>query len=300
MTMSKNSLILLALAAGALTIPLRAQDPRPPQASDDRSRDIYVSVVDGQGNAATGLTAKDFTVREDGVAREVLRAEPATAPLDIVLLVDDSQGATGMIPYLRDALPKFVDRLEGKASIGLVTIGERPTSVTERTKDPAALKKGMTRIFARPGSGAYLLEGILETSRGFQKRDTERPTIVAIASEGVEFSSTPYERVLDELQKSGATLHVLAVGTPSSSMSEEIRNKNIVVSQGTEMTGGRREQLLSELAIPDALGKLADELLNQYVVTYGRPDALVPPEKVEVTVSKPGLTARARTRLPQP
>jgi hypothetical protein len=65
------------------------------------------------------------------------------------------------------------------------------------------------------------------------------------------------------------------------------------------MTGGRREQLLSELAIPDALGKLADELLNQYVVTYGRPDALVPPEKVDVTVNKPGLTARARTRLPQ-
>ena len=299
MTTSKNSLILLALAACAFAIPLRAQDPRPAQASDSRTRDIYVSVVDGDGNAATGLTAKDFTVREDGVAREVLRAEPATAPLDIVLLVDDSQAATRMIPYLRDALPKFVERLEGKASIGLVTIGERPTSVTERTKDPAALKKGMTRIFARPGSGAYLLEGILETSRGFQKRDTERPTIVAIASEGVEFSSVPYERVLEELQRSGATLHVLAVGTPSSSLSEEIRNKNIVVSQGTETTGGRREQLLSELAIPDALDKLAGELLNQYVVTYGRPEALVPPEKVEVTVSKPGLTARARTRLPQ-
>jgi VWFA-related protein len=299
MMTSKNSLILLALAATALTVPLRAQDPRPPQASDSRTRDIYVSVVDGKGNAATGLTAKDFTVREDGVAREVLRAEPATAPLDIVLLVDDSQAATRMIPYLRDALPTFVDRLAGKASIGLVTIGERPTSVTERTKDPATLKKGMTRLFARPGSGAYLLEGILETSRGFQKRDTERPTIVAIASEGVEFSSVPYERVLEELQRSGATLHVLAVGTPSSSLSEEIRNKNIVVSQGTEMTGGRREQLLSELAIPDALGKLADELLNQYVVTYGRPDALVPPEKVDVTVNKPGLTARARTRLPQ-
>jgi hypothetical protein len=53
------------------------------------------------------------------------------------------------------------------------------------------------------------------------------------------------------------------------------------------------------MAIPDALKKLAGELLNQYVVTYGRPDALVPPEKVQVSVTKPGLTARARTRLPQ-
>ena len=37
-------------------------------------------------------------------------------------------------------------------------------------------------------------------------------------------------------------------------------------------------------------------LINQYVVTYARADTLIPPQKVEVTVSKPGLTARARTR----
>ena len=70
-----------------------------------------------------------------------------------------------------------------------------------------------------------------------------------------------------------------------------------MISEGTAATGGRRDQLLSELAIPDALAKLAGELLNQYVVTYGRPDALVPPEKVQVTVKKPDVTVRARTRL---
>ena len=42
--------------------------------------------------------------------------------------------------------------------------------------------------------------------------------------------------------------------------------------------------------------QLAAELLHQYVVTYARPDTLIPPEKIEVTVTKPGLTARARTR----
>jgi VWFA-related protein len=300
MTKSKNSLILLALGVCGLTLPLDAQAPRQAQATDSKTRDIYVSVVDGgKGAAVTGLTAKDFTVREDGVAREVLRAVPATAPLDIVLLVDDSQAATTAIPYLRDGLTRFVERLQGKASIGLVTIGERPTSVAERTKDIAAVKKGISRIFARPGAGAYLLEGILDTSRGFQKRDTERPVIVAIATEGVEFSSQAYERVLDTLYASGATLHVLMVGSPSSSMSDEIRNRNITVAEGTEGTGGRREQLLTELAIPDALTKLADELLNQYLVTYGRPEALVPPEKVQVSVTRPGLEARARTRLPQ-
>jgi VWFA-related protein len=294
----QNALSLLALSV-VTAATVAAQEQRPAQASDARTRDIYVSVVDSKGVAATGLTAADFSVREDGVAREVLRAGPATEPLDIVLLVDDSQAATRAIPYLRDGLNRFIDQMQGKASIGIVTIGERPTSVVERTKDVAALKKGVSRIFARPGSGAYLLEGISEVSRGMQKREAgPRPVIIAITMEGVEFSNLQYERVLDDLYKSGAALHVLAVGSPVSITSDEIRNKNVVMSQGTENTGGRRDQLLSELAIPDALTKLAGELLNQYVVTYGRSDALIPPEKVQVSVKKPGLTVRARTRLP--
>ena len=291
----KNTLFLLALSVfTAATV--TAQDPRPPQASDARTRDIYVSVVDSKGVAVTGLSAADFAVREDGVAREVLRAVPATEPLDIVLLVDDSQAATRIIPYLRDGLTRFVDQMQGKAMIGIVTVGERPTSVVERTKDAATLKKAVSRIFARPGSGAYLLEGIREVSRGMQMRDTPRPTIVAVTVEGIEFSNLQYQQVLDELYESGAALHVLAIGTPSGGISDEIRNKNVVIARGTEETGGRRDQLLSELAVPDALAKLGNELLNQYVVTYGRPDALIPPEKIQVTVKKPGLTARARMR----
>lgn len=293
----RKTLYLLALSVTVATS-AAAQKSRAPQASDARTRDVYVSVVDAKGAAVTGLTAADFAVQEDGISREVVRAVPATGPLDLVILVDDSQAATAAIPHLRDGLTKFIERLHGKASIGIVTVGERPTSVAERTTDLDALKKGVSRIFARPGSGAYLLEGIMDVARGLQKREVARPVIVVLTLEGVEFSNAQAERVLKEVYASGAALHVLTIGTPGGAMTDEIRNKNLVIAQGTEATGGRREQLLAEMAIPGALGKLADELLNQYVVSYGRPEALVPPEKIKVTVTRPGVTARARTRLP--
>lgn len=294
----KNILSLLALSA-IMAAPAAAQTAPPAKGSDVRTRDIYVSVVDEKGNAVKGLTGADFKVREDGVAREVIRAVPAEEPLDIIVLVDDSQAATTAIPNLRDGLTKFVEQLKGKAQIGIVTFGERPTSVAERTTSLEALEKGIGRIFARPSSGAYLLEAITEVSRGFQKRDARRPVIVALTVEGVEFSNQQYERVLKDLHASGATFHALAIGTPAPITSDELRNRSMVLSEGTKQTGGRREQLLSDMGIAPALTKLADELLNQYVVTYGRPDALVPPEKIEVSVTRPGATARARTRLPQ-
>ena len=293
----KKTLSLLALSL-VCSGGLAAQaPPKEAKASDVRTRDIYVSVVNDKGEAATGLTAADFSVREGGAAREVLRAGPAVKPLDVTFLVDDSQAATAAIPFIRDGLSTFIDRMQGKAAIGIVTIGERPTNVVQRTTEAANAKKAIGRIFARPGSGAYLLEGISEVARGFQKAEAERPVIIAITTEGVEFSNLQHERVLKDLHASGAVLHVLALGTPSADLSDEMRQRNLLLSDGTVQTGGRREQLLTPMAITQALEKLAGELLNQYVVTYGRPDTLIPPDKIEVKTTKPGLTARARTRL---
>jgi VWFA-related protein len=259
---------------------------------------LYVGVVDAKGNAVRDLTVKDFVVREDGNAREVLRVEPATEPLDVMLLVDDSQAATAAIPYLRDGLRKFIERMQGKAKIGIVTVGERPTSLVEYTTDTAALTKGVNRIFARPGGGAYLLEAVRDVSRGMRKRENQpRPVIIALTVEGIEFSNLQYDRVMDDLRPSGATFHALAIGTPAATVSDELRNRGLLLSEGTKETGGRYDQLLSPMAIEERLQQLAGELLNQYRVTYARPDTLIPPEKVQVTTAKPGLTARARTRV---
>jgi VWFA-related protein len=285
-------------ALSILTAGVFLASPSLQQASDARTAQIYVSVLDSKGAAVPGLTVKDFTVREDGAAREVLKAEPATESMEIMLLVDDSQAATTAIPHLRDGLSRFVTRMQGKAKIGLVTVGERPTSVVEYTDDPAALKKGITRIFARPGSGAYLLDAIREVTRGMQKRETKaRRAIIALTTEGVEFSSLQHDRVLADLRASGATFHVLAIGSPADSTSDEMRNRNLVLSEGTKETGGRRDQLLTPMAISDRLDQVAGELLNQYLVTYGRPDRLIPPEKIAVATTRTDLTVRARTRV---
>jgi VWFA-related protein len=290
----KHVMLALSLAAVVATGPGAAAQSRDGNA---RSRDIYVSVLDGKGAPVPGLGIADFAVREDSVTREVLKVAPATAPLNVIVLIDDSQAAETAIQPLREGLPQFVDKLAGKADIGLVTVGERPTSLVEHTTDVAALKKGITRIFSRPGSGSYLLDAILDTSKGLQKREVERAHIVVITMEAVEFSTLQYQPVLSQLYASGATLHVLSIGQPAGSADDESRNRGMTIAEGTAQTGGRRDQVLAPMGIPEKLRQVADELLNQYVVTYGRPDALIPPTKVQVTGTRAGLTVRARTRL---
>jgi hypothetical protein len=80
-------------------------------------------------------------------------------------------------------------------------------------------------------------------------------------------------------------------------MADETRNLNAVVAEGTNRSGGRRDQVLAASGLAEALPRVADDLLHEYVITYGRPEKLIPPEKIQVTVSRPGATVRARTRV---
>lgn len=296
MTRSALAYALLAWAFVASAAAFQTSAQQAPRATDTKTISVSASVLDSKGNPVTGLTTEDFLVREDNVAREVLKVGPNTEPMQIALLVDDSQAATAAIQPMRDALTDFVDAMQGKGEIALITVGERPTSVVGYTPSAETLKKGINRIFARRGSGAYLNEAISEAARGQQKRKATRPVIIALTTEGVEFGSLHYDQVLRDLYASGATLHVLALGTPAPGTSEEMRNRNMILAEGTENTGGRRDQLLSTQAIPDRMKQLAQELTTQYIVTYARPDALIPPERVRVSVRNPNLTVRANTR----
>jgi VWFA-related protein len=290
------ALSIPAALAFALLLPEAQTSQRP---SEQRNREVYAGVVDGSGKAVTGLTTADFRVREDNVVREVLSVAPATEPLTIAVTVDDSQPATTAMQFIRDALTAFFKRLDGKAQIALSTFGERPTPLVEYTDNAALLQKGVGRLFARSGAGAYMLEALLELSKGIERREAKRPVIIVVAVESdVEFSNLYYTKVVDAIRKSGATMHFIGIGTPASSTTDEMRNRNITIAEATSLTGGRRDQVLAESGLSDRMVQLADELLNQYVITYARPEQLIPPEKLEVTVARPGLTVRAPKRVP--
>src|SRR5262249_25779575 len=169
---------------------------------------MYVSVLNDEGAPVSDLGPSDFIVREDNVAREVLRVAPADEPMQIAILVDTSQTARDDISYVRTALPPFVTSLTNpneagrKNDVALIAFGERPTIFTDYTTSRAELQKGINRIWSQQNSGAYLLDAILEVGQGFKKREARRPVIVAIVAEGPELSYRHYEQVLGPLRDS--------------------------------------------------------------------------------------------------
>ena len=259
-------------------------------------RAMYVSVLNDAGAPVPDLGPADFVIREDNVAREVLRVEPAVEPMQIAVLVDNSAASRDNISHMRQALPPFVAALTDsgnqKNEVTIIGIGERPTVLADYSTNRAALQKGIDRVWALHDTGAYLLDGIIEVCQGFKKREAGRPVIVAVTAEGPEFSNRQHDQVIDPLKSTGAAFNAIIIGRPSSSLSSEARERGIVLDEGTRTTGGARVEILAVESLGVKLKQLADQLTHQYKVTYARPQSLIPPERFAVSTSKPGLSAR--------
>ena len=279
----RAALVALTLAGGT-TGHLSAQAER---------RSIYVSALDRSGEPAQTLAPSDLVVREDRVPREILDVTRAADPLQIALLIDNSQAADPYVREYREALPAFInlvtaDDRGGKHQISIITLADRPTINTDYTADAEQLVKGARRIFSMHGSGTYLLDGIRETVAGFRKREVPRPVIIAVIAEGPELSDRHYDDVLQPLRASRAAFHVVVIGRPNNSS----HDRSIVLSAGTRDTGGRYDNVLAGTALPARLKQVAAELIHQYKVTYARPQTLIPPARITVSAARSGLTVR--------
>lgn len=285
--MSRHPIVRLA-AGGAVALAISVV-----LAAQSAERVLYVNVWDQATRAPiTGLGTDAFAVREDGLAREVLRVTPATSPMSVAIVVDNSQAATPAIADLRKGLSALVKSLDGIGPVALITVADRPTILRDYTTDQKLLQAAANGVFALPGSGATLLDAIVEVSKGLSRRDTDRAAMVIVTGENREFSNRHYQDVLDELKKSGAQMHALVLNGPGgTSLGDEARNRASVLDLGPRTSGGTREDILTSQAFEVKLRELAAILKSQHRVVYSRPQTLIPPEKIEVSATKPGQAA---------
>ena len=280
--------VVSGVAAGALTLALSAV-----LAAQARRALLYVSIFDEKARTPiAGIGPDGLSVKEDGVTREVLHVAPATSPMPVAILIDNTEAATRTIADLRKGLATFVRDLDGLGPVALVSVADRPTILLDYTTDQQKLQDAVGRIFAVPNSGATLLDAIVEVSKGLEKREGDRAAMVIVTTENTEFSTLHHQQVLREFTRSGAMMSAVVLTSPGRSVFDDpARQRASVLDLGPRNSGGVRFDVLTSLAYEGRLQELAAILKGQDRVTYARPQSLIPPERTTVTATKPGHEA---------
>jgi VWFA-related protein len=262
-------------------------------AAQTRERVAYVSVIDSKTFVpVTDATPEAISIREDGTRREIIRMARATSPFPIAVVVDNSQAMAPAIADLRKALATFLKTVDGLGPVAIFTVAERPTILQEYSTDPAALLEAAGRLFHAPGSGATLLDTLSDVARGLGKRESDRAAIVVVTGEHTEYGNLHYANVLDRLRESEAMMYAIVLVNPNGSIAtDEARNRATVLDRGPRESGGMRIDVLTSMAVEAQLKVFGEMLKSQYRVTYARPEALIRPERVQVSSAKAGLEA---------
>ena len=208
-----RSLLALSLVTCAALAGVDAQSqpagspPRdwPPQG---RTNTVFVTAMEENGAPVVDLVASDFTIKENGKDRDVLKVELARVPMQIAIIVDDN--GTGIF---RSGLVSFVQLLQGRAEMSLDSVVGQTQRLVDYTANAEKVVEAIVQLTARPGTpdGGQLLEGIFQAAKDQEKREAQRPVIVAVTVGGEEHSTLPAHHVLDQIAKSGSTLYVISV-----------------------------------------------------------------------------------------
>jgi Ca-activated chloride channel family protein len=284
--------------------------------SQSIERIVYASVLDRAGRPVSDVAAKDLTVRENNIDHGVLRISRAIEPIDIAVLVDTSHNAEAFIPDFRRGLLDFVRAISGRHEIALIGFGQRPSILVDYTRDTRRLEGGVARIFVLRGSGAYLMDSIIETSRSLRTRERPRREVIVITSEGGELSDRNSADVSGEVLRSGITLDAfVVVGTqqgvgsasearvpewniPAAAQDQPTHERAVALTEAIKRTGGRREDLVTAGTLGAKLRELAARLNNQYRVIYEGPPRLTAPASIEIVTKRSDLRVRV-TGIPQ-
>ena len=272
----------LAAAAAGLTI--LAGTPRTLEAQDEVN--LYLSVVDLNGDPVTTLQADQVAVIEDGVRRETKELRLLDAPLRLTVLVDNSNTTTQIIEFIRRGVIAFLERLPEGAEVELVAIGGRARVVERRTTDRAAVIGAVGEIAPDRGTAHYV-DGLMEALSRYEDMDDEPkhwPVLMMITANGTEGSNArdrDVERLNEGYFNLAATVHTLFLRVSPMATRDILQDDltNVFVQN----TGGIREEATLAEDILDKMTRLADAIAakhrlqsQQYLVVYERPDGAEP------------------------
>ena len=270
-------------------------------------RTVHVSVVDRNQVPVTGLAANEFVLKEGGDTREIIKVEPATTPMHVAIIVDDS--GTGIF---RVPVANFVNQLLGRAQFAVKHVIGQAVRLVDYTSDVEQLRGAILRLGVRGETpeGGRVVEAVFDTSK--EQHGFDRPVIIVLTDTYSEPSSLPARHVLDELQQSGALLYVFSIIkrpassaiVPSTPAAKEkpadlLDNQldiNQVLGDGPRHTGGRRIEIGGlGGSIPELQG-VAAELKSQYLITYLVPAGEKLNQRLNVSTKRRGVSVHAPAR----
>jgi Ca-activated chloride channel homolog len=229
---------------------------------------VNVTVTDPYDRLVTGLEPDNFRVFENNIEQEIQYFSSEDVPISVGVIFDISGSMTNKVGKAKEAALQFFKTANPQDEFFLVGFNERAELMSTFTTSVEDLQ---SRLLSTSGKGrTALLDAVyLGLSEMRTARNAKRALL--IISDGGDNHSRYHENDIKQLAREADTqLYSVGLFDPLDyrSRTPEELNGPSLLSEVTELTGGRAFAVENVSELPDIAEKIGAELRNQYILGY--------------------------------
>ncbi len=229
---------------------------------------VNVTVTDPLDRLVTGLEKENFRVFEDGIEQEVLTMSGEDVPVSIGLIFDMSGSMSDKVEKARQAAVQFMRTANPLDQFFLVSFNDRAELTSGFTSSVEDLQNRM--MFTSSRGRTALLDAIYLGLSQMRGAHNAKRALLIISDGGDNHSRYNESDVKNYLKEADCQLYAIGIYDPIGIRSRTVEELNgpSLLSEMTEMTGGRVFPVGNIGELPDIAAKIGMELRNQYVLGY--------------------------------
>ncbi len=226
---------------------------------------VPVTITDPMNRLVTGLDQTNFEVFEGSEKQQIRHFSSEDAPISLGVIFDVSGSMSNKFDKSKEAVVEFFRTANPQDEFFVISFSDRPELLSDFTPSVEDIQSRL--VTATPKGRTSLLDAIYMGLHQMRNAHHERKALLII-SDGGDNHSRYTESEIKSIVKE-ADVQVYAIGIfDLAPRTEEERLGPVMLSDITDVTGGRTFTVDNPNELADIATKIGIELRNQYVLGY--------------------------------
>jgi Ca-activated chloride channel homolog len=229
---------------------------------------VTVTVMDPYSRQVSGLESDNFRVFEDNVEQEIVNFSSEDVPVSVGIVLDLSGSMSNKVAKAKEAILQFLKTSNPDDEFFLVGFNDHAGLLSSFTNSVQDLQSQLLAVSAR-GSTA-LLDAIFLGLSQMRSAHFGKRALLIISDGGDNHSRYSQSDIKRLVREADTQLYAIGIVDPlpyRGRTQEELYGPSLL-SDMTELTGGRTFFLDNVNELPDIATKIGTELRNQYILGY--------------------------------
>jgi Ca-activated chloride channel homolog len=259
---------------------------------------VPVTITDQMDRLITGLDKNNFQVFEGKQQQEIKHFSSEDAPISLGIIFDMSGSMASKIERAREAVVEFCKSANPQDEFFMITFSDTPQLSADFTRNVDDVQNKL--LMTVPKGRTALLDALYLGMHKMRQAKNQKKALLIISDGGDNHSRYTEGEIKSLVKEADVMIYSIGIYDHYFPTVEERLGPELL-SEVSEVTGGRSFTIDNPNDLPDVAAKIGTELRNQYVLGY-RPEKQMRDGKwhkikVKIRIPKglPPLQVYART-----